>query len=256
MGRTEWEQTMKPALSLRLRLTVTAVAIACGALLTIHFAATVLYLLPLNPLRIAYGSGVDEYMQPYFRQRWSLFAPDPPLDNKVLMLRCRLRSAQGVQESDWIDLDKTVVHARRRGVFGPEERIARVDRAVLAAALGTREEMVELFTEKLKERIAKSEQENAAEPSAEELKFREVAKRVADRKTDQLEAMRPFVDRVGSSYCEAFHGHGRVLASQFRIVIHRFPRYSERAQPDDFGEKKAMLLSWGDHVDGISPLRI
>lgn len=44
-----------------------------------HFLATAVYLNPLSILGLRWSALAADYLEPLFRQRWSLFAPDPPL---------------------------------------------------------------------------------------------------------------------------------------------------------------------------------
>jgi hypothetical protein len=242
--------------SLRSRLVVLGLALICGTTVSLHFAFTVLHLLPLNPLRPVYADFVSEYMTPFFQQRWALFAPNPPLENKALALRCRLSTPEGDRQTPWVALDVMTINARRDQLFSPVERLGRVNRSVLSAALGTREETVALFRDKFKEKVTDAVSPGSAELTEEQRRYQTVAEKVDQRHQQQLEAMRPFVNRVASSYCEAFYGEGRVLATQFRIMLHTFPRYSERAQPDDFGKKQAIELPWSDFIPGIAHLQI
>jgi hypothetical protein len=242
--------------SLRHRLAVLGVASICGATLLAHFGLTVLYLTPLNPVRLIYGKYAEAYMQPFFKQRWSLFAPNPPLDNRSIALRCRVADPAGVRETDWIELDQMVIKVRRKNLFSPVERLGRVNRVILSSALGTRNEMVALFKEKIARKLPGQPNGEAFADDEKLDLYQNVAESIAAEEQRVREATRPFIDRVGSSYCEAFFGSGRVLASQFLIVNHRFPRYSERAQPDDHGEKKAFTLTWGEFVPDVADLHL
>ncbi len=64
-----------------------AVAAAVGAVFAIHVACTALYLLPQNPMTRSYIGVVNRYMEPFFAQRWLLFAPEPATSSVKLWSR-------------------------------------------------------------------------------------------------------------------------------------------------------------------------
>jgi hypothetical protein len=72
------------------RVLLFAVASTLIGLLGFHFACTLLYLTPPNPIRIALHQRLERYMHPYFFQSWRLFAPDPGGTDGVVLVACRL----------------------------------------------------------------------------------------------------------------------------------------------------------------------
>jgi hypothetical protein len=238
------------------KLVLRGLVVAGFTLVAFHFTMTILYVLPLNPVKISVGADVERYMAPYFRQRWALFAPDPPLDNKILLLRYRLEKNSLVEESEWHDLDTMVLEARRENLLSPLERFGRVNRAVLAAAMGTYDGVLDLFREQLEKRFKDQVPRDADGVDDEERRWARAAAKITEYKTEELKAMRPFLYRAGGSTCQALYPDSNVIASQYRIVRHEFPRYSDRAQADSEGPKKAIDLEWGDYDGTVSPLEI
>ncbi len=82
------------------RSTVIAVALSISATLVFHFFMTGLYLLPLNPVKLAFGPHLSGYIDTLFSQNWHLFAPDPINTSHSLIGKCRA----GDVESDWLDV--------------------------------------------------------------------------------------------------------------------------------------------------------
>ena len=229
---------------------------SCGVLLVWHFAITILYLLPLNPVRLAYGEVVDAYIVPYFRQRWALFAPDPPLDNKILTLRCRIEQGGVIEETSWHDLDTFVLQARRRNLLSSLERFGRVNRAVLASSLGAQDTVSSLVNEQIDRRFKDAPPRDEEGVDEEERRWARASALVVQRKQDEVTAVRPFVYRAGYATCQALYPGRHIVGSQFRIVLHEFPRYSDRAKPDSEGPKRAFMLEWGDAQPGVAALEI
>jgi hypothetical protein len=69
-----------------------------------HFACTLLYLTPPNPVRLAFHGPLVGYMHPYFYQSWRLFAPEPGGTDAIVLVMCRLREGQSTRESEWFDV--------------------------------------------------------------------------------------------------------------------------------------------------------
>lgn len=77
-------------------------AIAAGIVLVclgIHLLCTVLYNAPLNPLTKHYQPLVERYMEPYFMQKWLLFAPEPAVSDLKLWYRVKYNNTW----NHWVD---------------------------------------------------------------------------------------------------------------------------------------------------------
>ena len=85
---------------------VRGAAVALALVLSFHFAATALWVSPAAPLYDALAPVLNPYMQPFFQQGWSLFAPDPPEGDYAFLLRARWtdRSTGQLRTSGWVDV--------------------------------------------------------------------------------------------------------------------------------------------------------
>lgn len=68
---------------------------ACWVWLLVHFACTAVYLAPVSALKAQLYPHVAAYLLPLFRQRWSLFAPDPDGTTKYLQVACTYEGPEG-----------------------------------------------------------------------------------------------------------------------------------------------------------------
>ena len=66
------------------------VAFVLVGIVAIHFAITFLWNAPSNPIRDALGGQVNGYMEPFFEQNWSLFAPNPVNTEDELLVRAEV----------------------------------------------------------------------------------------------------------------------------------------------------------------------
>ena len=81
-------------------------AVVLALVLSFHFAATALWVSPAAPLNDALAPVLNPYMQPFFQQSWSLFAPNPVQGDYTFLLRARWtdRSTGQLRTSDWVDV--------------------------------------------------------------------------------------------------------------------------------------------------------
>ncbi|MGH9885569.1 MAG: DUF5819 family protein, partial [bacterium] len=110
---------------------IRALPAVLGGVLVLHFAMTCLYLSPLNPIKIALLEYVSEYMQPFFQQRWDLFAPNPLVDTRMLLISCRIKNDRGeLEERPWSNMSAPFRAQKQRYRLTPADRI---DRAHMAS---------------------------------------------------------------------------------------------------------------------------
>lgn len=89
--------------------------IGLAGLLIIHFSMTLAATLPPTPLATEYGKAIDWWMNPYFTQIWSFFAPTPPTEDNFVIAQYRYTSPSGfIVESPWINLSRTLNEAIQR----------------------------------------------------------------------------------------------------------------------------------------------
>lgn len=81
----------------------------------IHLAITFLHNAPPNPVKESLQAEVDSYMQPFFGQNWSLFAPNPINSEDTILVRAKVDDpGTGEQRTtDWVNATErewSVVH--------------------------------------------------------------------------------------------------------------------------------------------------
>lgn len=95
------------------------VACICG--FCVHFFFVELSNLPLNPLSAQLAKADDAYVEPYFRQQWNFFGPNPIDRNYSLVARARIKSGVPDKESEtpWVNVTGLLIAAVRRNRFTP-----------------------------------------------------------------------------------------------------------------------------------------
>jgi len=100
--------------------------------LATHFSLTVLYNLPLNPLKVQHLRLLNGTIGRYFPQNWSLFAPNPLATDDALLARCLSREetdarADGgeLPTDGWYDLSTPYWRNHQRNRFSAYDRLIR-----------------------------------------------------------------------------------------------------------------------------------
>lgn len=193
-------------------------------LLVAHFAATVLYLHPISIVGLHYRHWVVDYMEPLFRQRWSLFAPDPPLRDHNLDYQCEGDDPEG----SWRTRSEVLLAQNATFRVGPAGRLRRLEQGAIGSALGIADPVL-------------TELDAASENAPEDFKTRvELLKEatMAQRLLGQQ-----VMYRLVQHYCaeETGHEEGRV---RYRVVEHAIVPYSKRNAEDWEDEARVHLGPW------------
>jgi hypothetical protein len=115
----------------------------CMLVLSLHVAATTVYVMPDNPLRLRLAPLVSRYIHPYFDQAWKLFAPDPAVPIHHLAVSCRIDAGGATPvETPPIEVTSALYSRQQRERIGPAQRLLRTQTAALGLLGGPREELV------------------------------------------------------------------------------------------------------------------
>lgn len=193
-------------------------------LMTGHFVMTALYINPVSVAALQYQYEISSYMEPLFRQRWSLFAPNPPLLNRRLDYQCQTDG----QEGEWISRSEELIktHARRR--FSPASRMRRVETAAIAATVGSEDPMMTTLLE--------------AQDKADEAQRQLVEDAFARRYAATIRSSRMAYQLV---YAYCYEDLGRAPERlRYRIVTQPVPPFSIRNTPEKNEDPKSMTAQW------------
>jgi len=125
-----------------------AARLATLVLLALHFLLTLIYVLPVTPVKMALGPIVFETIGTYFAQNWSFFAPNPVASNSSLLV-CPLRpdeiadARRGQVPADrWYDLTAPVWNKFHHHRLSAYDRLARPQSNGIRMYLGNTPELI------------------------------------------------------------------------------------------------------------------
>ncbi len=96
-----------------------------------HFTLTLIYVLPLNPVKLAWQPFLNATIGTYFPQNWNLFAPDPISADFALVVRplssdeLKVAEAKGLPSDGWYDLSSLLWTKNQNDRFSAYERLSR-----------------------------------------------------------------------------------------------------------------------------------
>jgi hypothetical protein len=194
------------------------------ALLAAHFMATAIYLNPVSVIGLAWHEPIRAYLEPLFRQRWSLFAPDPPLIDRRLDYQCEVDGHAGA----WLSRSDALLGSHARWRVGPAASLRRLEAAAILATVGSYDPILEQL-------IAARE-----DSSAEQRRWVEdvVVERIAANMRSSETAY-----RLVRAYCRDDLGHDPDRM-RYRIVTREITPYSERHSPPDPQGLGASTVPW------------
>ncbi|WP_433933507.1 DUF5819 family protein [Sorangium cellulosum] len=238
-----------------LRVLSTSAPALLGAALCFHFAMTLAYLTPQNPLKLRFARLIDGYMNPLLQQNWHLFAPDPITDTRLLMVACRLRAPDGsTTETGWTDITTPYWEAHLENRLGPATRVGR---SVTGAArlIYSADPASLQMAKKLDERRARALQGGGGPDAPEEQEVDRLRDQVKREQDAGSRLGQIVLTRAGSAHCDSLYGPNRTTAVRMRMAVLRFPRFSRRDLPDARGEMAYCDLDWAPYQP-VAPLEV
>ncbi|MEO8217302.1 MAG: DUF5819 family protein [Acidobacteriota bacterium] len=122
-------ETGSPAGRIRLK-TIGYRALQIGSILalTIHFAMTVLWVGPFNPIKVHLNGLLEKTTGRYFSQSWRIFAPLPVTTDDAVLLRCltpREAAAPRLPDEGWYDISTPLWIRFQHDRFSAWSRLSR-----------------------------------------------------------------------------------------------------------------------------------
>jgi hypothetical protein len=209
------------------------------AALVIHYAFTLAFLTPLNPVKLRALPLINAYMVPLFEQRWELFAPDPLVDTRYLLVSCRLkREGGGVDERPYSNMTAAYRELKHRYRLTPADRLERAQFAPIHMMMGEQDALAKRLL---------------AHPDNDSPEFAKAREVIEENRNERGRAGVRLLDRVASAECDRLYGRGRATEVRVRMAIVKSPPFSQRQRPTEQGEAKYIDFPWGKYVE-VAPL--
>jgi hypothetical protein len=90
-----------------------------------HFGLTLLYVGPINPLKIQTQRIQSITIGAFFPQNWSFFAPNPVATNQALLIHCVNHNEVGIPTADWYDVSSPLIRRHQQQRFSAYDRLDR-----------------------------------------------------------------------------------------------------------------------------------
>jgi hypothetical protein len=211
------------------RRVVSAAPLVLGVLLAAHFGATLIHLMPMNPIKMRLQPAVDRYIEPYFSQRWELFAPDPVLDTREVLVACRVKQPSGAdQETAWSNVTTPLRQLKYHYRLTPADRLERVQSGALHVAFPPDDAVLA--------KIRKQHDVNE--------EYRKTIATFDEAKKRDFELGSRLLGRVASAECDRTFGFGLTTAVRVRMLVLRSPPFSKRTLPNDAGDSFYFDFDW------------
>lgn len=116
-----------------------------------HFALTIIYNAPSNPIQAKYNKQISKYMDPLFTQNWRLFAPTPVTTNHYYYAKAKLADPKGeIRTTEWIDISKYMYEVNHANRFTPYNLLLRIPRGAFGL-MGEKDEVIHKIAKKVQE---------------------------------------------------------------------------------------------------------
>jgi hypothetical protein len=217
---------------LAVRKTVWWAALAvCCAVFALHFTFIEIVNMPANPIKLQYYDLLDAYVNPFFTQNWSFFAPDPIANDLSLFVRAQRRGAGGkMLQSPWYDVSDALIDASNGKPLSP---IGSENLALSAAVVQ--------FVNAI----------NKTPSATFERRGQKYVKPHLKTSIDPADAT--LMARIGTAALLRQYGAMRLDRVQIALRLYRFPRFTERSKPDRPQDGHLVMLEW-QPAPAVAPL--
>jgi len=108
------------------RAVLIAVKAATLVYFVIHFGLTLLYVGPINPVKLRNQRLLGMTIGNLFPQNWSFFAPNPMASNQVLLIHCvQPNESPSLPTAGWYDVSSPLIRRHQQQRFSAYDRLNR-----------------------------------------------------------------------------------------------------------------------------------
>ncbi|MFJ7181075.1 DUF5819 family protein [Streptomyces massasporeus] len=217
------------------RAALSLIGVLAAVAVFFHFTMTALHHTPFNPIREKHDDKIRAYMAPYFQQDWHLFAPEPVSEDSGYLVRAQVEKPDGsVETTQWADVTTPHIDKVQRQRFWPS-RVERLAPGVRQRLEGWRDADLDALRRE-KDPAAPKKTDVNSETAL-------LDPPLAPGELAARDSALLFVRAVASSEARALWGDG-VREVQVRVVVNKFPRFSQRSVRTNKGEVSYYDVAW------------
>ncbi|WP_421889857.1 DUF5819 family protein [Marinoscillum sp.] len=181
-----------------------------------HFSLIGLKQLPDNPINHQYKYELKAYMDPFFSQAWTLFAPNPINSNLTLMLNFRYTTPSKLTQdsSGWIDITAPIIEERKKNFFSAGQRINKFTTSSMEDVNRTYKVAYEFI--------------QTQDSLKDEVKLKNFTKTTIDNSQGH-QAILMYANHVAYKFFREKGVQPQDVQVAYRILNAKFPRFSKRA---------------------------
>lgn len=187
------------------------------SILIIHFGILFLHQLNDNPLQHEYKYELHSYVDPFFSQAWTLFAPNPINTNMSLIIRFNSKLENGkIHITEWIDLTDPLIQDRKENFWAPTQRISKFTQSCMSNVNENHKLIIEQITK--------------VDSLANDTLKAKLFYNNALMNTYGHNSLLQYSKYVARNYFEKSNLQPIQIEVQYRILNAKFPRFSKRHQ--------------------------
>lgn len=216
-------QTIDTPRGTRLRKIIWWIACAfCSVVFVVHFIVTQLVNMPTNPIKLEYYDALTTYVNPFFTQNWSFFAPDPIANDLSMFVRGERRAADGtLQITPWYDVSDALIQASNGKPLSP----------IGSENLGLSAAVVQFV--------------NAIDKTPSAKFTRGGTQYIRPNLNSSIDSADALVmTRIGTAALLRQYGSAHIDRVQVALRLYSFPRFTQRDKPDRLSDGHLVLLEW------------
>ncbi len=214
-----------------------AALLAGAALLGAHFFLAAFSQAPLSPAKIRLHGLISSYLEPYFTQNWSLFAPNPTKDDEGIIARAKCSDGS---VTDFYDVTGPLIKETQEDRFFPSRTVRLVSNGI--NQLNDSDDLLLRLRQK-------EEEKNSEDSTTKDEKHKRVIPLTPYEKSQHEDAERSLSRFSLTQMHDVCPGGTGPTAVQARMYIKTLPPWSQRKNPEAKSKVDLYDLPWKKAVD-------
>ncbi|HDR4465169.1 DUF5819 family protein [Bacillus hominis] len=202
-----------------------------------HFAITLIYNTPSNPIKAKYNKQLSAYMDPIFTQNWRLFAPAPVTTNSKFFVKAKIKSDNDTTTTGWIDIVDYMIKENQENRFTPYNRLLRIPRGAFALRQESDDTMQEVIKKINNGKLDKEEYKHLVEN---------------ERSKNAEKISNNLLNRYAEAHLKSAYPNKDIIEFKVLLVESNPIPFSKKEEKNPNNEKRYIELDWAKPQNVIS----